>query len=236
MTLRDSEERFSPHQTGDIALDHMARYALAAMMVRSDAEVLDAASGEGYGTALLSTRARRLTGVDLSAEAIGHAAATYVTPNLRYLEGDVQALPLPGAFFDIVVSFETIEHVRDTTAALGEFRRVLRPGGFLLISTPDTDVFNRGRAAPNPYHPSEFTAYDFEAALSERFRYVRILGQRTARYSVIGSQDGNPTSSFAISNVQGLQMSIGPVLRDPMYLIGIASDAALPAAPSLVHG
>lgn len=236
MTLRDSEERFSPHQTGDIALDHMARYAMALMMVKPDDEVLDVASGEGYGSALLSNRCRRVTGVDLSAEAVEHAASRYVAPNLRYLHGDAEDLPLPDQFFDVIVSFETIEHLRTPGAALAHMKRVLKPRGYVVISTPDADVYNAGRAAKNPYHPSEFTAYDFEALLAYHFRYVRMLGQSTSRYSLISSQDGSPTSSFSVASSKGQDMTLGPVIRKPMYLIGVASNHALPALPSLVYG
>jgi SAM-dependent methyltransferase len=235
--LRDSEERFSPHFKGDIALDHMARYALAATMIQSTHEVLDVASGEGYGTALLAAVANRVTGMDRSAEAVEHASAKYVRPNLRYLRGNAeQMLDLRDEFFDVVVSFETIEHLQYPNTFLNEVKRVLKPTGFLIISTPDEEVFNEGRAAPNPFHLHEFSRYDFDVTLTDRWKYTRLLGQTTSRYSVIASADGNPVNAFMMGRDREGSVELQGVIPRPMYLIGIASDVGLPGANSLVYG
>lgn len=232
--LRDSEERFSPHMRGDIASDHLARYAFATMLIDADSEVLDIASGEGYGAAMLSGKASRVTGVDNSYDAVQHARAEYFSPNIRYIHGDATNLELDDAFFDYIVSFETIEHIKDPDKALSEMRRVLKPNGVLVISTPDRDVFNLGRAAPNPYHLHEFSAQEFESALSAQFRFVRMMGQNTARYSLIASMDGNPTSSFTIGSVDGQSIAMRPVIHKPMYMIAICSNGGLPAPPTIV--
>jgi ubiquinone/menaquinone biosynthesis C-methylase UbiE len=234
--LRDSEERFSPHQTGDIALDHLTRYAAAATMVHDNDEVLDVASGEGYGSALLAVKSRRVTGVDINADCVQHATERYTTPNLRYLQANAESLPLPDGFFDVVVSFETIEHCVNPMAALAEMKRVLKPRGFLVISTPDKVEFNRDRHGVNPFHAHEFTRDEFEAALANRFKHVRMLGQTTKRYSLLTGADGNPTTTFSVGHREGLDMWLSTVIATPMYLIGVASDAGLPATPSLVFG
>ena len=127
-------ERFTTSFGGQTAIEHWHRYLLARELVR-DRDVLDVACGEGYGSALLAQTARSVVGVDFSATAVAHARASYVQPNLRCLEGNALSIPLDAAAVDVVVSFETLEHFRDHDRFLQEVKRVLRPGGLLLIST-----------------------------------------------------------------------------------------------------
>lgn len=87
-------ERYCPRIRGEIALEHYLRYALAAS-IAGGRDVLDIACGEGYGSFLLAGRARSVVGVDVSREAVDHAAASYAAENLRYIEGDAAAIPLP---------------------------------------------------------------------------------------------------------------------------------------------
>jgi len=130
-------ERFLPSCSGEIAYEHWHRYAFARQFV-GGCHVLDAACGEGYGTALLGAVAATVVGVDIDADAIAHAAARYgITDRVRFLEGSCADLPLADAAFDVVVSFETIEHVEaeDQSRMLAEFARVLKPDGLLIIYT-----------------------------------------------------------------------------------------------------
>jgi 2-polyprenyl-3-methyl-5-hydroxy-6-metoxy-1,4-benzoquinol methylase len=140
-----------PGIDGNIAVEHLHRYAFAAAFVASK-DVLDIASGEGYGSRLLASVASNVTGVDLSAAAVDHARATYPTANLQFLQGDCCDIPLPAASVDAVVSFETIEHVSDHDRVYAEFRRVLRPGGLLLISCPEKQTYSDAAGYSNPFH------------------------------------------------------------------------------------
>ena len=127
-SLAATGERLVPDQQhGELVhAEHLARYRLAAQLARGR-RVLDAASGEGYGSAILAAAgATSVTGIDLDRDAVDHAGARY---GLNFEVADVAALPFPEASFDVVVSFETIEHVPDAVAALREFRRVLAPRG-----------------------------------------------------------------------------------------------------------
>ena len=121
-------------------IEHLHRYFLARDLCRG-LDVLDVAAGEGYGTALLAQVAHSVVGVDISAEAVAHAAEAYRGPNFRFLEGDARCLPLADASVDAVVSFETIEHLWEHNQFLAEVRRVLRPGGWLIVSSPERDSF-----------------------------------------------------------------------------------------------
>jgi SAM-dependent methyltransferase len=183
-------ERIVPDATspGIVAL-HLKRYQFAAPWCR-DAEVLDAGCGVGYGSAFLGEVARRVVGVDRDASAIAYARERYARPNVEFLVGDVLRLAFTDASFDAVCSFETIEHVDDVDALLGETARVLRPGGVFVASTPRAD---RTTASPeNPFHRMELARADFEALLRRFFGDVELYGQRrlqTARHRLMQRLD-----------------------------------------------
>ena len=169
-------ERIVPDETepGIVAL-HRKRYEFALALCAAR-DVLDAGCGVGYGTALLAGSARRVVGVDVDPQAIAYARGRYASPNVEFREGDVQALDLPDAAFDVVCSFETIEHVPDRDAFVAEMRRLLRPGGAFLVSTPRAERTDLSPA--NPFHEVELAPADFEALLRTRFEDVELYGQR----------------------------------------------------------
>jgi len=134
--LEFTGERFTPECVREIAYEHWHRYAWAARLVAGK-RVIDAACGEGYGSHILAASAARVTGYDLSDEAIAHATQRYGSESLDFCQADVTRLPLGDGEVDVVVSFETLEHLEAQDAMLAEFRRVLRPDGFMLISSPD---------------------------------------------------------------------------------------------------
>ncbi len=126
-------ERFLPDRMpGNIELEHRHRYLFAAQLA-GGREVLDIASGEGYGSAILAASARRVIGVDISPAAVEHAKRRYRLPNLEFSCGSCSAIPLADASVDLVVSFETLEHHAEHAQMLAQVRRVLRPGGVLVI-------------------------------------------------------------------------------------------------------
>ena len=104
--------------------------------------MLDVASGEGYGTALLAQVAGSAVGVEIDPDTVTAARAEFQRPNLRYEQGDARALPVPDDSIDVVVSFETLEHLAEHDVFLSELRRVLRLDGLLIISTPDRDAYS----------------------------------------------------------------------------------------------
>src|SRR5574344_122099 len=95
-TLEMTGERFIPGMGEDITLEHMHRYLVARELARGKI-VLDIASGEGYGSYLLSGVATSVTGVDIAEEAVRHAQAKYAAHNLKYIQGSAAAIPLPDA-------------------------------------------------------------------------------------------------------------------------------------------
>ena len=107
--------------------------------------------------ALARAGALSTIGIDLSPEVCDHARRKY---GLDARPGDARAIPLPDRSIDVVVSFETIEHVDDPAAFLGECARVLVPEGMLIVSTPNRPVYS-GEATQNPFHRIEFDEEEF---------------------------------------------------------------------------
>lgn len=127
---------------------HEVVYEQVAALVEG-ARVLEAGCGEGYGADLLSRSAALVHALDYDEYATGHVRRAY--PRLPVVRGNLVALPFADASHDAVVSLQTIEHLWDQPAFLAECVRVLRPGGLLVVSTPNTLTFPPG----NIYHPRE---------------------------------------------------------------------------------
>jgi 2-polyprenyl-3-methyl-5-hydroxy-6-metoxy-1,4-benzoquinol methylase len=179
---KDFAERCVPGAIPVIELsDHVHRYLLAMSYVK-DMRTLDIACGSGYGTAMLcAAGAKSVTGIDISGDAVDYAMSRYQAPDLKYMLGDAQAIPLPDGSMDTVVSYETIEHVPDWRVFLKEVRRVLRPGGTFLVSTPNITVTSYGQHPPyNPHHLKEFTPEEFVRVLEGPFKSVELFSQLLA--------------------------------------------------------
>jgi len=220
-------ERLVPSLSGDIVLEHLHRYALAAELVDGK-DVLDIASGEGYGTNLLAARARSAIGVDISDEAVWHARGKYPRANLGFRLGTCTAIPLPDWSVDVVVSFETLEHFVEQEKFIDEVRRVLRPGGVFVVSSPDQAVYSGRLGNRNPFHPRELDAAEFETLLRGRFTHVALLNQRVAMGSYVAAM-GRGALVAAGTHRGGFDtMNFAPGAAEGVYLIGVASDAPLP--------
>ena len=143
-------------------------------------DVVDMACGEGYGTAVLARRARRVTGVDANPEAHEHARLKYTRPGVRFLRDMVETYSAP---CDAVVFLQTIEHVQDPKAVLDHFRRMLRPGGTVYVSTPNllTLAPPGAEKSGNPWHIREYRAHEFRELCRQSFDHVELLGVFHAR-------------------------------------------------------
>ena len=172
--LEFTGERVIPGEVDiDLWNEHLARYQFALRLARSK-RVLDAGCGAGYGAAALASEALQVLGVDLAAEAAIYAHAHYRRPNLHFAQASCAALPVASSSLDLVVAFEVIEHLADWREFLAEARRVLRPSGQLVVSTPNKSYYtaSRGCAGSNPYHVHEFTCEEFVEELTRIFPSV----------------------------------------------------------------
>jgi SAM-dependent methyltransferase len=138
-------------------------------------DVVDMACGEGYGTDVLGSHARRVTGVDANPEAHEHARLKYTRPGVRFVRDLVESHDEP---CDAVVFLQTIEHVNDPLAILEHFRSLLRPGGVAYVSTPNvlTLAGPGAEKSDNPWHVKEYRADEFRALCEEAFERVELLG------------------------------------------------------------
>ncbi len=230
-------ERFDPaEQRGRIAYEHLHRYALCAQHVGGK-RVLDLACGTGYGTAILGAQGAQVTGVDISAAAIRLARKRHGGDNLSFAIADCFDLPFAAASFDVVVANEMIEHVADHDALISEARRMLVPGGLLLVSTPNKPVYNRFKS-PNAFHISEMDQPEFMGLLRRHFRHVSLTGTRMALMSVGYPLDDSPHDNLGAARIfNGSVTDTGQPeivsgefgLTDPEYLLAACSNEPLEA-------
>lgn len=225
-------ERYHPEVPREMAYEHWHRYAFALELARGR-KVLDAACGEGYGAALLARSAASVLGIDLSAETVAHAQARYGSDRLRFQQGDVRTLDaVADASIDLVVSFETLEHLAEHDALLATFARVLKPDGLLLVSTPDRRTYTELSGEVNPHHVRELYREEFEALLARHFARFRLYGQRVVAHSVLWRLDGGTGATTAFT--QDGDDVFGGLRALPMYHVAVCAKrgeslAGLPA-------
>jgi SAM-dependent methyltransferase len=221
-------ERFTPECVREIWYEHFHRYVMAGELAAGK-RVLDAACGEGYGSAHLACTANTVVGIDVSQAAITHASERYQADNLEFQLADVCNLPFKDNEFECIVSFETLEHLEDQSGMLKEFRRVLEPGGFLLISSPEKAVYTDRHKIENEFHVRELYRDELETLLTSQFPARRLLRQKLVFHSAIWSED--PASSVSYHRSENGRVS---TLENPgheaMYYIVIcaADEASLP--------
>ncbi|WP_163539309.1 class I SAM-dependent methyltransferase [Gracilibacillus sp. YIM 98692] len=164
--LEDTGERIIPEKmkiTNELLIEHLARYHFSVPHVHG--RVLDFATGAGYGTHIIAKKCKRkmeeIIGVDIDPEVIEYAKKQYYHPLSSYQLEDVtdHALPEKLGQFDVILSFETIEHIENEEQFLKNVYDLLKPGGTLLLSTP----FGQGRGIPSgsPFHVHQVTVEEF---------------------------------------------------------------------------
>ena len=223
-------ERVVPGEVdADLWNEHFARYAFAARLSRKK-RVLDAGCGTGYGTRELARSAALAVGVDISADAIEYARQHYVRANVRFLRASCEALPLASACFDLVVSFEVIEHLKEWQAFLLEIRRLLAPGGQCVISTPNQEYYadSRGRTGPNPYHEHEFTFEQFSEELRAIFPHVSLFHQNHVEGFVF-----QPVK--ALSPAEARLESGAANARESHFFVAVCALAPQTGAPTFLY-
>ena len=177
--LEYTGERIVPGRTEEgIFCEHEERYVFAGLHVKNK-EVLDVACGSGIGTDyLLKAGAIRSSGIDMDAQAIRYARANY--QGCAFVNADATQTGFLSNSFDVVVSFETIEHLENQRGFLRECYRILRPGGLLICSTPNSRITRW--SAKNPFHLRELNPGEFEVLLRSVFPSVDMYGQRDRIY------------------------------------------------------
>jgi 2-polyprenyl-3-methyl-5-hydroxy-6-metoxy-1,4-benzoquinol methylase len=165
---------------------HIARYEFATKY-SSGKDVADIASGTGYGTEILTRAggARSAIGVDIDAEAVRYARAMHGPPQVQYRCASGDSTGLADGCVDLITSFETVEHVPSDRELMIEFDRLLRPGGMLLISTP-----NQWPCQNHPTHVREYNRNSFEMLLRRHFRIEGMWNQNSGTSSTFNRNQG----------------------------------------------
>lgn len=239
-------ERYVSGMAGNIGNEHYHRYLFALRFCHGK-DVLDVASGEGYGSALIASVARSVVGVEIDEASVAFAQRAYPRPNLAYRYGRAQAIPLADASVDVVVCFETIEHIAEHDTLLDEVARVLREGGVFIVSSPDRRVYSEEPGYRNPFHVKELSRAEFDTLLRGQFSHVSLYEQQVLEGSVLargygqglgqGPGLGRAGGVETFSTEDGALFHHRPGLPRAPYLVAVASHSALdlPAA-SLLSG
>ena len=221
-------ERFTPECEREIWYEHWHRYVFARSFV-SGKRVLDAACGEGYGSALLADVASSVVGVDISDDTVAHAKSRYGTrANLRFQRGDCTALDVGDAAFDVIVSFETLEHVAAQEALIAGFARALAPEGILIVSSPDKKTYTDDRGFSNAFHVRELYRDELLNLLRPQFPFVRLYGQKLLFQSAIWNLDGDSRTVDVATAAGGTHATERGLRYEPLYFIALCSRRPLP--------
>ncbi|KAA3649151.1 MAG: class I SAM-dependent methyltransferase [Proteobacteria bacterium] len=221
--LEFTGERFVPECEREIWYEHYHRYLMACDLV-SGKKVLDAACGEGYGSHLLATYADKVVAVDIDTDSIHHAKQKYRQDNLKFLCADVLKIPIADNSFDVVVSFETLEHLAEQQQLMAEYKRLLTADGILIISTPDKTEYSDKTGFNNEFHVKELYRHEFKELLDNHFSQQVWLGQKLMFTSTIWQLD------TPLNTVKWQHLEDKNTIREqslsypPMYYVVVASN------------
>lgn len=221
-------ERYVPAIGGSIRYEHLHRYSACRSLVHGR-DVLDLGSGEGYGAALLAASARKVIGVDIDAPAVEHSRVTYCDRhrNLRFEVGRGDAVPLPAGSIDVVVSFEMLEHHNMHNQMMLEIKRVLRPHGVLILSSPNRATYSARAGGPNPHHVRELDGDEFHELVRNHFTHVEIFGQEIATASVIYPLNGRRGDYAGHAGAPPASVREGSLLEAPIFFLAVCSESKL---------
>jgi O-antigen biosynthesis protein len=234
--LEGTGERYLPFidpaiSGAEIHYEHLHRYAFASQYVNNKT-VLDLASGEGFGTSMLSKIAKCVVGIDIDHEAILHASNTYKKENITFIEGSILNIPIDShKKFEVIICFEAIEHVEEHDILLQEITRLLKNDGLLIISTPNKKIYNDDASFKNPYHKKELYYSEFFELLKRNFNFIYLSGQRvlsgSSIYPVSSLEKTTSFSEFIIARGGNYFSFSDDEEKEPRYFIAIASNTRI---------
>lgn len=214
--MKFTGERYIPGEGSmDINIEHNIRYKFATQFVAGK-NVLDIASGEGYGSDILAKTANSVIGIDISDDAVNCAKNKYIKENLEFMQGSIAKIPLDDNCVDVIISFETIEHVNEElqNAFMAEAKRVLKADGILIMSTPNRPIYTELFNQENEFHIKEFDKSEYLSFINKYFKNNVLISQSNEMVSFLASEEkqinANITNKFNINNAK--------------YFISISSD------------
>lgn len=186
--------------------EHLHRYQEAAKLIpKQELKILDIACGSGFGSDFLAQLGNTVIGGDVSEAVIKECRSNFNRSNVSFEVVDGTNLPYTDETFDIIISFETIEHTTEYQKMLNEFKRVVKKNGLIILSTPNFVINSPSGSVTNPYHTQEWIYEELFDILSHTFSNVKLLGQAYTRYS----------------NKSSLKYKIGEFLENILYKRGV---------------
>ncbi|MGV8947240.1 MAG: class I SAM-dependent methyltransferase [Lutibacter sp.] len=232
MNYKSTGERLEFFDFSDVTVEHLHRYAIASDIVKGKI-VLDIASGEGYGSYLLSNYAQSVTGVDIHNDTIEFSNNKYKNNNLTFIQGSTSKIPMLSNSVDVVISFETIEHHDEHDEMMSEIKRVLRPKGILIMSSPDKEYYSDKLNQKNIFHVKELYFKEFKQLIQKYFKNSNFLFQKAYNFNSYISE----REFYDISIYSGDNNKLEKTTNEPLYNLAIASDFEfIEIKPSIFNG
>lgn len=220
MSTKFTGERLETSIFNGNTINHLHRYSIVMPFVKGKI-TLDIASGEGYGSHLMSEFASHVYAVDIDFDTVERAKKKYIKDNLEFLNGSTSSIPLGSNSVDVVVSFETIEHHDEHNQMMLEIKRVLKPSGILIISSPDKYYYSDRRNYNNPFHIKELYKSEFIELISSNFKEYRLYSQSYIYGSSLILEDSKRDFFECFT---GDYTKIQNTNSYPNFLIAICSD------------
>lgn len=219
--LKDTGERLIPETYKDSVVygEHISRYLSITDVVKGKT-VLDVACGTGYGSQMLSRYATKVIGVDYSEEAINYAKKNYPHNNLSYLQDDAEKLSsIKDSSMDVVVSMETIEHLHNPEKFVKQVKRILKPRGLFIVSTPNDEEYREG----NDFHVHEFTLHELRGLIDKYFKTSEYYYQSNALAATFFNEKDMKSE---LSKMMLVEKSIQVDPQKAIYFVAIASNGS----------
>lgn len=185
--LEDTGERIIPPKEGEVSFlfnRHRMAYLFASRFSQKKI-VLDAGCGTGYGSHILANTEARVYGIDYSFQAIKYSTANYSHENSNFIVMDVNYLGFRDCTFDLIVSFQVIEHMRHLDLYLNELIRVLKDEGTILISTPNVQEKQKRKGTENKFHFNELTYEEAKGLMQTYFEQVEFYGTHYRQRNIL---------------------------------------------------
>ena len=231
LALEYTGERYLPFVDpkicgAEIHYGHLHRYAFASHFVK-DKKVLDFASGEGYGSYMLSKEANHVIGIEIDEKTVKHASSRYIKDNLEFIQGSILKVPIEGEkTFDAIICFEALEHVKEHEELMKEVKRLLKEDGIFIVSMPDKKSHSDDINYKNPFHKKELYFDEFKELLKNNFNHVHFFGQGVYAGSHLWSltQVNEIGEEYVIERRKEGFAITDYKKKEPIYFIAITSD------------
>ena len=227
--MKKAEERYKPKINSENLIEslfHLHRYLIASKFVKNKI-VLDIACGEGYGTFILSKKAKKIWGADIDKNTIEQARKKYQNKKINFIQANATDLPFEKNFFDVIVSFETIEHLSKENGIkfLTQIKKTLKKGGTLILSTPNKErtLFSSYK---NVFHLYEYYQDELVDMLKKYFDNVVVYDQDVNLFSLIFNKNTKKTPLFnlELENERNILFTTKKQIKLPLYKIYICAN------------